>query len=174
MRYANEVGLRTCVSSIPHKLNYFEFERLIELCITLRVESHRSMPFIPIGRGAFSDQWILNAEEYAFFIGKYHHMKSVYASRGISLMWGDPMDHLFRMSNNAIKGMNSYQMIIKANGDVAVSPYFDFVVDNVLTNTMLDIWEDKYKKVWANPKWTEYISNITSIKDFPKKDRFVL
>ena len=84
------------------------------------------------------------------------------------------MDHLFRMSNNAIKGMNSYQMIIKANGDVAVSPYFDFVVDNVLTNTMLDIWEDKYKKVWANPKWTEYISNITSIKDFPKKDRFVL
>lgn len=169
-----KAGLTVSVSTIPNKLNYKNIDKIVDTCYDLGVSSHRAMPFIPMGRGAFSDKWILTPSEYAGFVGRYFYLKSIYEKKGMQVLWGDPLDHLKRMPNNALCGVNTYQMCIKSNGDLVTSPYLNFVVGSVYKKTLQDLWDSVYKKIWENPTWLEYISDIDSVCDLPKLKEFYL
>lgn len=169
-----KAGLQTSVSTIPNILNYRNINKIVEKCFHLGVNSHRSMPFIPIGRGEFANKWILSANQYASFLGEYFSLKTEYEKKGMQVMWGDPMDHLKRMPNNTKLGIYSHQLSIKANGEVVASPYFDFVVGDLNRTTLRDIWDKDYNKIWENPRWLSYINQVNCIDDFSKLDRVVL
>ena len=166
-------GLEVSVSSIPHILNFKYFKEIIKKCYELGVKSHRSMPFIPMGRGEFANKWILDSNQYAEFVSQYYSLKNEYEDKGLKLIWGDPMDHLIRMPMTAEEDIATYQLSIKSNGEVLVSPYVDFIVGDLKIHSLNSIWDKVYSDIWKNPIWIDYISCIESLDDFAKCTRFI-
>lgn len=165
--YLNEVKIPVLTSFVPNKLNYKDAYQYFELCNSLKVRSARCMPFLPMGRGEdIGSHLILSKEEYYVFLQQL--IKAKHDFPMINLDWGDPVDHLYRLPNNATYGVDSYSMDIKSNGDLGVSAYFPIYVGNVKKHTLKKYWDNGYNKIWGNPQIQQILSKVKNIDDFKK------
>lgn len=166
IQFAKEVGLVVAVSFVANKLNYNTFDRYIDLCYELSVSEVRLMPMIPMGRGSRNEIITMNAEEYIVFQQKLLVKEREYKDKGLTIVWGDPIEHYIRMPNNYKLGMRTYCMEIKANGDITVSTYLPIIVGNVRKHTLKEYWNAGYDKIWGNKFIQDYISRIDNIYKF--------
>lgn len=70
-------------------------------------------------------------------------MRSIFISTG-----GDPVDHLIRYRERALP---VDQVMIRANGDIIVSPYIPLVVGNVRRHELLEYWNAGLDRIWSSP-----------------------
>lgn len=164
--YAKEVGLDVAVSFVPQKINYRNVIKTMDLCFKLGVSDFRVMPLIPMGRGGFIDDLLLTSEEYIQLQDSIVKNKYQYENQGMHVEWGDPIDHLYRMPNNALKKMDTFSMDISAEGKLLVSTYLPIIVGDSKKHSLLDYWNNGYKNLWANKKVLKLISSIKTIYDF--------
>lgn len=165
IKMISEQGIDVMVSCIPNKMNYKSLPELFTMMHSLGVSSVRFMPLIPIGRGSAIDPLLLNSNEYAelqYYIDMY---KPEYANIGMMIEWGDPLDHMYRLSNNEVMGYKNFQAHIKANGDLAVSAYLPFICGNLRKHSLKEYWKAGYDRIWYHPQYQKYRDMIESIYD---------
>lgn len=164
----HKLGIDVLVSCTPNKLNYRNFPDFLNMMCDLGVSSVRVMPLIPIGRGSKIDTLLLDSDEYAELQLTLESSKREYATRGMTIEWGDPMDHLYRLPNNERFGFKNFQYHVKSNGDIAISAYLPLIVGNVRKHSLKEYWENGYDTIWYNKEYIKYrdmIENIYDIND---------
>ena len=163
---ASKNGLDVAVSFIPTKLNYKYFEDTCNLVRELGAKEMRTMPLITMGRGKHMDMFCLSADEYLEYQQMIIKVREKNANKGFSVMWGDPIDHLYRMPENYKYSMNSYSLEIRADGKLTVSTYLPIVVGDVRKHTLKDYWIGGYNNIWGNERIMSLIGDIYSTKQF--------
>lgn len=168
-----EAGLpQIDTSLVPNRLNMHTMPEYLKMCIEIGVVEIRIMPFLPSGRGASVGSALLpSAEEKFRFCRSLMALKAEYAGR-MSIMWGDPLDHMRRMPIQAEKGSTTYVMEIKTNGDLTFSTYLPVVAGNCTRHTLQEYWNAGYDRIWGDERFTRYtdkIRNIYDLADFEPK-----
>lgn len=90
------------------------------------------------------------------------------AENGISVQWGDPVDHLIRFRSISKHCVNFTG--VKANGGIEVSPYIPLIVGNVRRHRFSEYWDAGLARIWEIPEVKELATRIVSIEDFRKKE----
>lgn len=153
-------------SFVPNLLNYQSVSDYINLCKDLGVNVVRMMPLIPSGRGkTLGKKLILDDFQYHTFQKELIQAKFQYGSE-IIIEWGDPVDHMRRMPNNAKLGISTYSFDIKVNGDIKPTAYLPIVAGNVFKDTARNYWEKGYKFIWKNKRLLSEVNKIATICDF--------
>lgn len=157
--------LTVSVACCPNKLNFNSISELIDYCYQLGVINFRMMPLIPMGRGRKIEDLLLSEEEYFKIKQLINEKKNKYFYSNYQIEWGNPLDHLKRMPANSQIGYSTYMMIIKSNGDIAVSPYLPIVVGNIRKHSLKEYWDAGFKDIWKNTNVINYASTIETIRD---------
>lgn len=167
IKLLKQANIPVLTSFVPNKLNFKDTYNYYKLCSELGVNSARSMPYLPMGRGeSIGDSLILSSEEY--FVFKRYLNKAIKDFPNMNIEWGDPIDHMYRQPENANLGMDTYCMEIKSNGDLGVSAYFPIYVGNCLKHSLKEYWDAGYNKIWTNKKIQSKMQEIENIEDFRK------
>lgn len=167
IRILHDCGINVLTSLVPNKLNYKDAYSYFKLCHSLHVRGARSMPYLPMGRGGdIGSKLILNDEEYYIFIQQLIQAKKDFPEMNVE--WGDPIDHTYRMPENARNGCNSYSMDVRSNGDICVSAYFPIIVGNCKRHTLKEYWEHGYSNIWQDQNIVKMMNEISNITDFAK------
>ena len=167
IKLAHAVGLQTVVAITPNKFNHKSISDILEMCYNWGVGFVRSMPLIPMGRGAKNQKFILSTDEYITYQTELRKAKERYQNR-MMVEWGDPMDHLIRMPVNAKEGVHTYEIDIKSNGDIVPSIYFPITVGNIRNVTLQECWDNGFNLIWENPELLSLIGDIQDLHDFGK------
>ena len=168
IKNAVEIGLNVVVSFSPNKINFRSFYEYVGLCHSMGIASIRSMPIIPMGRAASMGPLLLTPEDYIEYQQIIKRAKEDYPDMNIE--WGDPLDHLRRMRNNALNGIFTYSMEIKANGYIGFTTYLPIYVGNVRKHTLQEYWNAGFDFIWKDDIIYDKICDISNIYDF---DRFI-
>ncbi|TGY60247.1 hypothetical protein E5335_03050 [Coriobacteriaceae bacterium] len=80
----------------------------------------------------------------------------------VSLIWGDPVDHLVRYADSR---RLSTHVAVHANGDIVVSPYLNMVVGNVKRHSLAEYWASGLNSVWSLPFIRSQCSRILCTRD---------
>lgn len=166
VRFLREAGIeKVDTSLVPNRLNYRTMEAYAGLCLELQVSQIRMMPLLPSGRGkSIGRGLMMDSEQYFVFQRSVCRLAEAYEGR-LDFLWGDPLDHMRRMPNNARLGFSTYVMEIKTDGDLAVTSYLPLVAGNVRRASLKEYWEAGYDRVWGDERFTRCTDRIRSIYD---------
>jgi MoaA/NifB/PqqE/SkfB family radical SAM enzyme len=147
-------------SFIPMKTNIDSFPRLVELCLDLGVETVRTQPFVPIGRG-FDNRTNIqpSQEDYKKFMQIIEEERNRIGKKDY-IQYGDPIGHI----RQDIEFPNAFCEIL-SNGDVKISPYLPFTFGNVREKGLRSVWMDSAKDGWQNPTVKDYVGKFVSVND---------
>lgn len=81
----------------------------------------------------------------------------------ICIEWGDPLDHIFRYREGNDSCYTT--MSIKANGDIAPSPYLPLSIGNIRCHTLQEYWDSGYPKIWKLPILKKMASTLNTVDD---------
>ena len=165
IKIIHSLGIEVLVSFVPNKLNVRTISEFLEMMCELGVSSVRIMPLIPVGRGSKIDTLLLSSDEYADLQLTLDVKKDYFINKGMLIEWGDPLDHMYRLSNNEKIGYKNFQYHVKANGDIAVSAYLPLIVGNVRKHSLKDYWNNGYDTIWYSKEYKKYRDQIESIYD---------
>lgn len=157
-----DLNIDVVVAFSPNKININSFQKYINMCKSLKVNEIRIMPLIPMGRGSNISELLLTSDQYITLQQTILNNKS----KGISIEWGDPIDHLYRMPNNAKMNASTYGMDIRSDGKLMVSGYLPLVVGDCLKHKLKELWDEGYDKIWSNNQVLKYTKLIKNIYDF--------
>lgn len=164
--FLKEAGIPQIFTSfVPNKLNIRSLEEYAGLCYSLGVHAIRAMPFLPSGRGRSVGRRLMpDAQEYFEFCRVFTRLQVKYAGR-MELEWGDPLDHMRRMAQNARHGLHSFAMEIKSDGNLTGTTYLPVVVGNCTWHTLKEYWDAGYKLLWADRRFTHFTEQIRTVND---------
>jgi MoaA/NifB/PqqE/SkfB family radical SAM enzyme len=89
--------------------------------------------------------------------------KHVLYKNPICIEWGDPLDHIFRYREGNDSCYTT--MSIKANGDIAPSPYLPLSIGNIRCHTLQEYWDSGYSKIWKLPILKKMASTLNTVDD---------
>lgn len=165
-RFLREAGMEQLdVSLVPNRLNYRTMPAYLAMCAELGVNEVRMMPLLPSGRAkSLARGLMLDSAQYFYFQRELVRLEAQYQGR-VKIMWGDPLDHMIRMPNNARLGASTYVMEIKTNGDLAVTSYLPLVAGNTRRASLAEYWQAGYNHIWGDKRFTSYTEQIQTIYD---------
>lgn len=168
-----ETDLSLSIAFCPTSFNIEDFEPLVYLLIDLyeasgRVArkrradeiSFRMQPLMLLGRARTNREIRPSIEQYRWLVAASQRLEQTLITEHIHFDWGDPIDHLIRFSE---KVLPVDQVMIRANGDIIVSPYIPLVVGNVRRASLLDYWEAGLDRIWSAPLVSFLAKKIYSI-----------
>lgn len=164
-------GIKECSTSfIPNRLNCHSLPDYLKLLLELGIRETHMMPLLPSGRGrSVGHRFMLNDEESFFFCRELAVLRKKYMGR-LLIKWGDPLEHLIQRPLAAAKGINTAMMDIKTNGDLQLSPYLPLIAGNTARHTLAEYWQEGYRTLWGNRRYTAYFDKIHNIYDLEKFD----
>lgn len=152
----------TNIAFCPTKFNIDDFEKVCELCNELNVSEIRVQPLMLSGRArGYVEELLPSQEQYINLLRKIDQQNIKYSK--IKINWGDPLDHLFRFKS----GQNDIATIsmIKANGDISISPYLPLSVGNIRKHSFLEYWDAGLPKIWHLDIAKKLADNLMCIND---------
>ena len=166
VRYLKEAGFEEIdISLVPNRLNYDTMDDFFSLCFEIGVNQIRIMPFLPSGRGtSIGKNLMLNEEEYFVLMRDILRLQAEYRGR-MTLQWGDPVDHMRRMPNNAKLGMTTYVLDINTNGNLTFTPYLPISAGNCCDHSLQEYWAAGYNTIWGNKNFLQYTEQVRNIYD---------
>lgn len=160
IKYGVESGLNVAVSCCPNKLNINHIEEICELTNSLGATEIRLMPLILMGRGSQMGMFQPSADEYLVLQQKIKQLNDKYTK--MTVEWGDPVDHLYRMPSNGEKNITSFSMEIRSNGKLSISSYLPIVVGDVREHTLKEYWNAGFNHIWGNKEILKLVNGIYS------------
>lgn len=166
VRFLREAGIEQVdVSMVPNRLNYRTMDAYMALCAELQADEVRMMPLLPSGRAKSVGRGLMmDSEQYFRFQRDVVRLTEAYEGK-VKIMWGDPLDHMRRMPNNASLGCSTYIMEVKTNGDLAVTSYLPLVAGNTQKGSLRAYWQGGYNRIWQDERFTQYTEQIRTIYD---------
>ena len=157
----SETDLTLSIAFCPTSFNVNDFEPLVRLLIDLykgsgREErlgrsdeiSFRMQPLMLLGRARANREMRPSAEQYRRLVATKQRLEQTLFEEHIHFDWGDPVDHLIRYRERALP---VDQVMIRANGDIIVSPYIPLVGGNVRRHELLEYWNAGLDRIWSSP-----------------------
>lgn len=173
-KYKDEISIG--VAFCPTKFNTGEFEAVYNFCKANGVRQLRVQPLMIIGRASKHVEEIKPSDEqYVQLIRKIYELnkssiqvvsnekKHVLYKNPICIEWGDPLDHIFRYREGNDSCYTT--MSIKANGDIAPSPYLPLSIGNIRCHTLQEYWDSGYPKIWKLPILKKMASTLNTVDD---------
>lgn len=155
------------VAFSPTSFNWNEVKATYELSKKFGATTFRIQPLIPQGRTQQqTEDFIPNPLHYRSIVRTIH---TINQNGGIPIEWGDPVDHLIRFRTFCKHCVNFSH--IKANGDIAISPYLPIIVGNIRNHSFSDYWNAGLVRIWEHSHVKHLSGRILSIRDFGKKDQ---
>ena len=173
-KYRDKISIG--VAFCPTKFNTGEFEAVYNFCKANGVRQLRVQPLMIIGRASKHVEEIKPSDEqYVQLIRKIYELnkssiqvvsnekKHVLYKNPICIEWGDPLDHIFRYREGNDSCYTT--MSIKANGDIAPSPYLPLSIGNIRCHTLQEYWDSGYPKIWKLPILKKMASTLNTVDD---------
>lgn len=157
---------RVLVSFIPMKINISSFPKLVDICLELGVETIRTQPFVPIGRGFDNQNDIQPSREDYEMFKKVVEGEKKKSSRKNFIEYGDPITHI----RQDIEFPNTFCEIL-SNGDLKISPYLPFTFGNVKEKGLRAAWVEGGKDGWQHPTVKKYVENIYDVVDLGRASK---
>ena len=162
-RAFNDIG----IAFTPTSFNWNELEKTYRLCAKLGITSFRIQPLIIQGRTLQqSKDFIPTQYHYRSIVRKINQINS---EKGVQIDWGDPIDHLIRYRTICEHCVNYSH--IKANGDIAISPYLPIILGNVKKYPYSKYWDYGLVRAWEIILIKNLSNKIKSTKDFGRDDK---
>ena len=167
--YLKRAGIEQLnVSILPNKLNLNDLEAYVLLCMRLKVNLIRSMPFIPSGRGRTVGRGLMLTDEEIFaFLRRMRQLCNVYG-RHVRFEWTDPLSHLLSMPERAREGIRNVDMEIRADGELGVSTYLPITVGSRSSHTLIEFWKSGYDRIWSDERILRLIKQVRCIYDLER------
>jgi MoaA/NifB/PqqE/SkfB family radical SAM enzyme len=167
-RYVSETGIELAVAFCPTRFNVNEFPDYVDMCYGLGAKMIRMMPLLRLGRTIRNkDRLIPDGEQMVQFIWWVREKGLAYLERGLSLEWGDPLEHLYLFPYNEAK---LFILEIHANGDLGISAYLPLYFGNVRQGSLRDYWEAGLKDAWRHPVTLEHARKIEDLEDLQRSE----
>lgn len=166
IKLASEYGFKVAVSFCPHKINFTNVEETAKLVKNLGANEFRIMPLITMGRGKNMKKLQMTADEYLWLQQTICIMQKKYQGKNFQVVWGDPLDHIYRMPENSRNNMSTYSMEIRSDGKLMLSSYLPIVCGDIKYHTLKEYWDAGYNNIWQNNKIKFYIENLFSTNQF--------
>lgn len=122
----------------------------------------RVQPMMLLGRARCHSDIVPDADQHDSLVRKIRRLQKGSFGCSLSLIWGDPVDHLVRYADS--KRLSTH-VAVHANGDIVVSPYLNMVVGNVKRHSLAEYWASGLNSVWSLPFIRSQCSRILCIRD---------
>jgi len=152
------------IAFIPTRFNYLEIEDTFYLCKELGVDKVNVQPLMLLGRTRLNSDIIPTPLQYRWLVKKINEIQRKYKEPIIQ--WGDPVDHLIRFRTLTQHCINF--VTVRANGDIAVSPYLQLTVGNIKRHSLKEYWDAGLPRIWELPIVKEFAKQINSVVEFNK------
>lgn len=137
------------IACAPSKKNINEIPQLIEYCYNKKVDTLRFQPLMIMGRGSELKKYELSKIEYFKLCDYINTVSKEDKYNGMSIEWGDPLEHLGLICNGSQTYMN---WTINAYGEIMFSPYIPVIIGDLKLHTVheyinggiIDILNDKF------------------------------
>lgn len=147
------------VNFSPSRFNQYEFEELVDLCLTLPgLHSIRMAPLVPSGRGLLNkERVVMNPQEQKAFIRRVHKKQAEIGSR-LRLSFDEPSSsHLGR------DGMPNVRMSISGDGRVGSSFLVPLYYGHAQERPLQELWDDYGARLWENPAVKALLDPVTDL-----------
>lgn len=175
MKYVNEQNIILGIACAPTKKNIKEIPSLIDYCYRNKVDTLRFQPLMIMGRGSQLKKYELTKLEYFKLSDYINKVGKENKYNGMSIEWGDPLEHLGLISNGHQEYVN---WTINAYGEIMFSPYVPVTIGNLKNHTVkeyvdkgiIDIVNDQFimkcssiLNEWSHMEMKEYNSIIPKL-----------
>ena len=129
-------GYKPKIQMVIHKKNYDFLDEMVDMLENLGIERLTIMPFFPIGRGEYVSGLFINKNQWKKII---EDTNSKYLNRKISVEVDCPIQALYSdRGMNCIVGKQI--MVIRENGDCIPCSSMNYVIGNIYSNSVEEIW----------------------------------
>lgn len=165
IKVINECEMNFAVAFSPTSFNIREFPDVVETLLKYeRLRAIRIQPLMPMGVAQINKLQILpNENDYRWLVKWIKSKKPILLKKGITLEWGDPIDHLRRFTQEG--NQFSPYIEIKSDGKLGVSSYLPLRVGDLKKHSINDYWKSGLGKIWGAELVKNMAKKITSIKD---------
>jgi GeoRSP system radical SAM/SPASM protein len=141
----HEAGVKTTMSSVISKINYKDFQALIEVAKKNKVSQLFLHNFKCTGKGFENrEEYDLSPKEWRSFYKEALEYKN--GNKDIEISFDDPiMASMNEYDRDAlVKGSTcgKVSLHIRPNGDITPCGFIDIVIGNVLKDDIQDVWEN--------------------------------
>lgn len=157
------------ISFVPNIYNHNTFETFVAFVRNLGCNVIRMMPLTPLGRAKENLDLLLNSTQTFMFVQKVNFMIEKYPD--MSIVWGDPYDHMYKILINRRKSPVSIGIL--ANGDLSVTTYFNFIVGNIRRHLLSEYWSHGLNSSMTNKTILNKFKNSCSLKDLNSSEKKV-
>jgi len=164
--YLVEDDIWTSVAYCPTKFNIDEVPDMIELAISIGIDSLRFMPMLPLGRALRNAAEILPSDEDYLRLQMMIRKARREHGNKLFIEWGDPMEHIYLFSSNE---SNTCTTDIRSDGSLIISPYLPFIFGNLQKHTFREYWDAGFKNAWRLPWVAPVVNNIVTLEDLGKQ-----
>lgn len=151
--------------------NLEELKDAYYLCNEFGIDHFRTQPLMIIGRATKNEEKIaLNHLQYRKYVKIVHELKQEYLQNKnlkTKVEFADPVDHIIRGKQ---LGPVNYMTTIRANGDIAVSPYLPLTVGNIRDHSIKQYWDNGLNDIWNFKMIKEMSERVISATNFGNKD----
>lgn len=153
---------------IAHSVTPANIERLqdmIDIAFQLGASSIVCGPVMSSGRATLNNSFSLNSNNDTFLAKLYtiiEKNQNDYQGK-MDILSSANLKLDFKRKTN----QPNSAIVIRPNGDVRIDCTMPFVVGNVLKDSIFNIWKNKGKFCWSNPKVEQYISELDSHGEHP-------
>jgi MoaA/NifB/PqqE/SkfB family radical SAM enzyme len=167
-KHVAETDIELAVAFCPTRFNIHEFDDYVDMCHQIGAKMIRMMPLLSLGRTLRNkDKLLPSAEQVIKFVWTVNKKGLDYVDRGLSVEWGDPLEHLYLFPYNQAK---LFILEIHANGDLGISAYLPLIFGNVRDGSLKHYWEKGLKDAWRHPATLTHAKKIITVDDLQKND----
>lgn len=143
-KWLRDEGVRLTISSVICRINFHEFEKLVQQAKDLGAEQISLHNYKCTGKGMQNkDELDLSPAEWQDFYMKALAFKS--AEKDIRISFDDPITASIHKApeNTIVKGSTcgKLSLNIRANGDVTPCGFIPVVIGNLLVDDLKDLWD---------------------------------
>lgn len=160
--------INTTIAFCPTSFNIDELEQVYEICCENGVSEIRIQPLMNSGRAMKNNDIIPSKKQYIKLLRLIDKLQDEYNNKNVKITWADPLEHIFRAT---FKPEDTFLYLsIKANGNIAASPYLPLSFGNVKKHTLTQYWEKGLFNLWELPFVKDYLNELTCIDDMSLKN----
>lgn len=158
VKYLNSVNVPVQITSVMHKRNFSELEKLYQLMCDMKVASWRVINMEPIGRALKNKELLLSYHEIVQLLNfikekRYSPDTDIDVRFGCSHYLSYEFEHEVR-DNYFICGAGIYVGSILCNGDIYscldIERRKELVQGNIATDRFADVWKNRFKEFRAD------------------------
>lgn len=149
-----ESGIPLTISFVINKFNYKEIGEAVDLCYFFGAKKIVFTIFECLGRAKENVSSLgLNTEEKVLIYKKISKKHKQYIGiMDVQIIPESVLAQAFQVN------MINDTILIRPNGDVKIGCFMPFVIGNVQSGSIQDIWTKKGKNAWNNNTVVEYVS----------------